>query len=139
MKRKKNGFTLIELLIVVVILGLLATLVLPNLFKKGEKAKKSITCIKMKNIKNTIEEFKSDNGTYPSTREGLAILVSNSNIDKYKNYSEAGYLEKIPTDAWGTNIMYIKENSKYTLISYGADKEEGGKAFDADFKLSDCK
>jgi len=138
MKKFRKAFSLIELLIVVVILGVLASLVIPNLFKKGEKVKKELTCVKMNGLSDILKSFKSDNGLYPSTREGFSTLVSNTDEEKYKNYSEAGYLENLPTDAWGTDIVYIKADKSFTIMSYGADRQEGGDDFDKDFSSIEC-
>jgi len=137
----KKAFTMVELLIVIVILGILSTLVLPDLFGKGEEAKKKITCIKLKGIETALKSFKADNGSYPTTREGLKILLNNSKPDKYKNYSEVPYLagDTIPEDSWGNEVIYLYNDKSISLLSYGADMAEGGTEFDKDFGLKDCK
>ncbi len=141
-RRFRRGFTLIELMIVIVILGLLAAMVVPNLVGKGEEAKQKIVCVNMKSLYNgPLDMFKLDNGMYPSTSEGLKALAQNPDEEKYPNYSKKGYLKdgQIPKDSWGNSFIYINDDGKIELISLGADKKEGGKDEYADIKMSECK
>ena len=138
----RKGFSLIELMIVIVILGLLASIVMPSLTKRGEEAKRKLACVQMKSIYNgALDMFKIDNGVYPSTEEGLKALTKNPDPQKYPNYSKSGYFKdnKLPKDSWGNNFIYINDDGKIQLISLGADKKEGGKGETADIKLSECK
>lgn len=121
----KNAFSLIELMVVIVILSLLAAFVLPNLTGKGEDAKKSIACVQLKSIGQTLKMYKIDNSSYPSTSEGLKSLAS-------KNYFEDG---KLPKDPWGGDYIYTQSGNSFEIISLGADKKEGG---DDDVYLSKC-
>ena len=82
-----------ELLIVIVILGLLASVVLPSLTGKSEEAKRKLTCVQMKNIQEALKMFKVDNGRYPSTEESLKALIQNPLPDSFLSYSNSGYLE----------------------------------------------
>lgn len=112
----KKAFSLIELMVVIIILGLLAAFVLPNLTGKGDEAKDKIVCIQMKNISEVLKMYKLDNSTYPSTEEGLNILSE-------KKYFDEG---KLPKDSWGQDFVYIQNDSKsFDLVSFGADKKEG--------------
>jgi len=131
----KKGFTLMELLIVLLILGLLSALVLPNIIGKGEEAKSKIVCIQMKNISNALDMFKMDNGAYPTTTEGLKALIKNPNSEKYPKYAKTPYLKKLPKDSWGSEYIYTNENGKFNLISLGADKKEGND----DISLASCE
>ena len=138
----RKGFSLIELMIVIVILGLLAAMVMPSLTGKGEEAKRKLVCVQMKSIYNgALDMFKVDNGTYPSTEEGLKALVANPDAEKYPNYSGSGYFKdnKLPKDSWGHDFIYLNEDGKVELISLGADGKEGGSGEAADIKLSECK
>ena len=138
----RRGFSLIELMIVIVILGLLAAMVMPNLTGKGAEAKKRLTCVQMRSIYDgALDMFKVDNGTYPQTEEGLAALSSNPDAQKYPNYAKEGYFKdgKIPKDSWGGDFIYINDDGKIELISLGADHKEGGSGEAADIKLSECK
>merc|ERR1711879_1087361 len=113
-KKLKKAFSLMELLVVIIILGLLAAFVLPNLTGKSEEAKADIVCIQMKSVGQTLKLYKLDTSSYPTTEEGLNLLVS-------KNYFEDG---KLPKDAWGNNFIYIQNEKSFDLISMGADKKE---------------
>jgi len=138
----RKGFSLIELMIVIVILGLLAAMVVPNLTGKGAEAKKKLTCVQMKSIYNgALDMFKIDNGMYPSTEEGLQALVKNPDPSKYPNYSKTGYFKdnKLPKDSWGGDFIYINDDGKVEIVSLGADHKEGGKGEAADIRLSECR
>ena len=138
----RKGFSLIELMIVIVILGLLAAMVVPNLTGKGAEAKQKLTCVQMKSLYNgALDMFKVDNGSYPTTEEGLNALIKNPDPQKYPNYSSSGYLKdkKLPKDAWGRDFIYINDDGNIELISLGADGKEGGSGEAKDLKLSECK
>jgi general secretion pathway protein G len=139
--QKKNGFTMMELLIVIIILGILATLVLPDLFSKSEQAKRDLTCLKMNGVTTALKSFRSDNGEYPSTKEGLGLLLENSDSEKYPKYNEVPYLsdDNGVRDSWGSDYIYIKEDSGFTLMSLGSNMQEGGEKFEKDFNYKECK
>jgi general secretion pathway protein G len=134
----KKAFSLLELLVVILILGLLAAFVVPNLIGAGEKAKRDLVCSQMGSISQALKMFKLDNGMYPATEEGLEALLHNPDADKYPNYSTNPYLEKLPKDSWKTPFIYVKEGNNFELISLGADRQEGGEAEAADIRYSQC-
>ena len=135
----KKGFSLLELLVVILILGLLAAAVVPKVVGAGDKAKVDLTCVNMNSAERTLDMFKLDNGIFPETEEGLKALMSNPDSDKYVNYSPNSYLKDYPKDAWGGKLIYVKKGSGVEIISYGADRKEGGEDYSADLKLSKCK
>ncbi len=139
--KRRTAFTLMELMIVIIILGLLAALVMPNLTGKSEEAKQKLVCIQMKNISQALKMFKVDNGRYPTTEEGLKALIKNPSPDELPNYAKSGYLEdsNIPKDPWGHTFVYIEDDGKPELISLGADGKEGGSDENKDIRLSECK
>lgn len=114
--RNKKAFTLMELMVVIIILGLLASFVLPSLTGKSDEAKDKITCIEMENIAQAVKMYKIDNSSYPSTSDGLSILIE-------KKYFEDG---KLPKDSWGNNFVYTQNGDGFEIISFGGDKAEGG-------------
>ena len=134
----KKAFSLLELLVVILILGLLAALVAPQVLEQGERAKRDLVCTQMKTNGEALKTFKLDNGMYPDTEEGLAALVTNPDSDKYPNYLNAGYIERVPKDSWQTPITYIKNDDGYEMISFGGDRKEGGSGDGADILLSQC-
>jgi len=130
--RRRAGFTLVELMIVVVILGLLATMVMPKIMNRPEQARRMKARIDIRNIESALALFKTDTGRYPTTSEGLEALVSDPGI---KGYSSDAYLDKTPTDPWGNTYVYISpgtHNKDYDLESYGKDGEDGGTGDSAD-------
>lgn len=114
--RNKKAFTLMELMVVIIILGLLASFVLPSLTGKSDEAKDKITCIEMENIAQAVKMYKIDNSSYPSTSDGLSILIE-------KKYFEDG---KLPKDSWGNNFVYTQNGDGFEIISFGGNKAEGG-------------
>jgi general secretion pathway protein G len=131
---RRAGFTLIELMIVVVILGLLATIVMPKVLNRPEQARRMKAKIEIRNIESALALFKTDTGRFPTTSEGLELLVSNTGI---KGYSSEGYLDKVPLDPWGNKYIYISpglHSRDYDLESYGRDGEDGGTGDNADIE-----
>lgn len=110
----KKAFSLMELMVVIIILGLLAMFVLPNLTGKSDEAKDKLVCVQMKSVAQTLKMYKLDTSTYPTTEEGLKILVE-------KKYFDEG---KTPKDSWGSEFIYITTEDAFDLVSYGADKKE---------------
>lgn len=141
MKKTKRGFTLIELLVVIVILGLLAGFIVPNVIGKGEQAKQKLTCVQMKSIAQSLELFKQDNGNYPTLEEGLKALLQNPDAEKYTSYLPGGYIsgKTLPKDPWKNDYIYVIDDEGFDLISLGADKKEGGNDENKDIKLSTCQ
>jgi len=138
-KTEKKAFSLLELLVVILILGILAAAVVPKVVGAGDKAKVDLVCVNMKGAANALKMFKLDNGMYPETEEGFAALQANPDSDKYPNYASSAYLEKLPKDSWGAKMVYIKTGKAFDIISYGADRREGGVDEYSDIKYSGCK
>jgi general secretion pathway protein G len=128
----RSGFTLIELLVVVIIIGLLASLVAPKFFGKLGMSRQKTTKAQIELFGSALDEFRLDNGRYPTTEEGLQTLRDKpEGLDNW-----AGpYLPKaIPKDAWGHEFVYTcpGEHGGYDLVSYGQDGEPGGEGEDQD-------
>jgi general secretion pathway protein G len=127
----ETGFTLVELLVVLVILGLLAALVGPQLFPKLGKGKQSAAKAQIELLEQALDQFRLDVGRYPSTQEGLTALVTNPGIEKW----EGPYLKKgLPNDPWGRPYIYTCPGShgEYDIVSYGRDGQPGGEGEDKD-------
>jgi len=129
----KNGFTLVELLVVLAILGLLAAIATPQVIKHLGHAKVQTTRMEIKNIGVALDLFRIDVGRYPKQEEGLeALLKQPTSLDAWKG----PYLDKQVNlnDPWGTPYVYRipGQHGEYDLMSYGADKTEGGTGEDAD-------
>lgn len=134
----RAGFSLIELLIVIVILGGLVAVVAPGLMDAADEAKRDTVCLKMNDLGKRLDMFKLDNGTYPETEEGFEALLSNPDPDKYPNYRTKPYLKEMPKDAWKTPFIYINKGDAFELISFAADRKEGGEESDRDILFSEC-
>lgn len=141
LNRMKKGFTLIEIMVVIIILGLLAAFVIPNITGKSEEAKQKLVCIQMKSLNESLKMFKVDNGAYPSSEEGLKSLMMNPDPNTYTAYSPSGYIEgkNLPNDPWNKPYLYLNLDEGVELISLGSDGKEGGKNEDKDQKLSECR
>jgi len=135
---QRAGFSLIELLIVIVILGGLVAVVAPGLMDAADGAKRDTVCLKMNDLKKRFDMFKLDNGNYPDTEEGFQALLQNPDADKYPNYRSKPYLKKLPKDSWKTPFVYVKKGSDFELISFGADRKEGGDESNQDILFSNC-
>jgi general secretion pathway protein G len=131
-KRKDRGFTLIEILIVVIIIGLLASLVGPKLFSKVSGAKQKSAKAQIELFGTALDAFRLDVGRYPTTEEGLkALREKPSGIEGW----QGPYLPKeIPSDPWGKSYVYKSpgEHGEYDLISFGLDGVEGGEGENMD-------
>lgn len=124
-----KGFTLIEIMVVVVILGILGALVVPNILGRTGEARVAATKSDIRSIANALDLYKLDNHNYPSTDQGLEALSSKpSGYPEAKNWNADGYLKKLPQDPWGNGYQYVSPGShgKYDLYSLGADGREGG-------------
>lgn len=137
----KKAFSLMELMVVIIILGLLTTLVLPNLMGKSEQAKQKLVCIQMKTISESLKMFKMDFGNFPTMDEGLKALVTNPDSTKYKRYPNGGYLDgkTTPKDSWNNELIYIPSGSDFEIVSLGADGHEGGTDENQDIYFSKCQ
>ncbi len=135
--RRQRGFTLIELLVVIIILGILATFIVPKIMGHPERARRTKAMMEINALESALKTFKLDNGFYPSTEQGLAALVQKPDIGRTASrWREGGYLEKgkTPKDPWGSEFVYVcpGEHGDVDIISYGADGQPGGEKDDAD-------
>jgi len=136
----KKAFSIVELMVVVIILGLLASVVVPNLIGKSDDAKKQLVKVQMGQLNESLKLFRLDMGRYPTTQEGMAILIKKpQDSDEYSNYSSGGYLggDTIPKDPWNYPYIYVNTGNSIDLISLGADGKEGGEDINKDIKLSE--
>ncbi|MBT3427184.1 MAG: type II secretion system major pseudopilin GspG [Gammaproteobacteria bacterium] len=138
MKRKESGFTLIEIMVVVVILGILGALVVPNLVGRPDEARVTAARSDIQQIGNALDLYRMDNGHYPSTDQGLEALVDEpSGYPEPRRWNADGYLKRVPVDPWGEKYLYFSEDRKAEVYSLGSDRKESGEGVDADLKLSD--
>lgn len=134
-ERKQGGFTLIEIMVVVVILGILAALVVPQVMNRPDQAKVTVAKGDIKAIGAALDMYKLDNYAYPSTQQGLDALVEKPGGNPQpKNWNRDGYLKRVPKDPWGNEYQYLSPGTQgqYDLYSYGADGKQGGSELNAD-------
>lgn len=120
------------------ILGLLISLVAPRYIGRTDDAKVVKTKADIRAIEEALQLYKLDSGTYPTSEQGLDALVHEPTRGQApRNWREGGYLERVPTDAWDGELLFISDGKTYVLQSLGADGEEGGEEFDADIDSRD--
>ncbi|MBW1940478.1 MAG: type II secretion system major pseudopilin GspG [Deltaproteobacteria bacterium] len=131
------GFTLIELMVVIVILGILASLIVPRLMGRTDDAKIVKAKIQIESLETALKLYKLDNGMYPDTEQGLQALVEPPDTGILpKKWKKGGYLEKgrVPKDPWGNEFIYLSPgvHDDFDIISYGADGVSGGEDKNSD-------
>ncbi len=129
----QHGFTLVEMLVVMVILGLLAALVVPQITKYMEKAKYQNAVHRLTSIENAIERYRLDLAELPSS---LSSLIGNDtdNVSWYGPYLKRGAIN----DPWGVEFQYeIDERGGYDVVTFAKDQLPGGVRFNADIRLSE--
>ena len=135
--RKQAGFTLIELMVVVVIIAILAGLIVPRFMGETDKAKQAKAKMQIESLESALKIYKLDNGSYPTTEQGLKALVEAPTAGNIpKNWRQGGYLEKgkVPKDPWGNDFVYTSPGSHgdFDLTCLGKDGEPGGEGVDKD-------
>ena len=134
-QQKQIGFTLIEIMVVIVILGILASLIVPKIMGRPDEARIVAAKQDMSSIMQALKLYKLDNQRYPTTEQGLQALVTNPSSEPLpKNWKTGGYLERLPIDPWGNPYQYLNPglHGELDIVSLGADGASGGEANDAD-------
>ncbi|MGH7864494.1 MAG: type II secretion system major pseudopilin GspG [Candidatus Binataceae bacterium] len=132
-RRCAPGFTLIELMVVILILGLLALLIVPNVTGVSDRARATKAQADISALKQALSAFYIDNGYYPATDQGLRSLTAPPQGGRVPaNYPRGGYVQNIPPDPWGSEYVYQSDGNTFVLKSYGADGQEGGEGKNAD-------
>lgn len=131
--RRHRGFTLIELMVVLVIIGVLAALIVPNVLDRADEAKVTAARTDIGTIMQALKLYKLDNGIYPTAGQGLNALVERPTTPPIPTNWKP-YLEKLPNDPWGHPYQYLNPGVKgpVDVLSYGADGISGGEGKDAD-------
>lgn len=133
-----RGFTLIEILVVVVIIGILAALVVPNFMGRPDQAKVTAARNDINSLANALSMYRLDNATYPSTDQGLNALAERpSGFPEPRNYPAEPYIKKLNVDPWGSEYIYLSSGTSFELYSLGADGTEGGEGVAADIHYRD--
>jgi general secretion pathway protein G len=134
-KTRQGGFTLIEIMVVVVIIGLLAAVIVPNLMGNVDQARVSKARQDIQAIETALTMFRLDNARYPTTDQGLKALIQQPTDPSIRNWRPGGYVKKPSRDPWGNDYQYVypgTHGGEYDLYSLGADGQPGGEGLDAD-------
>ena len=132
---RSGGFTLIEVLVVVVILSILAALIVPKIMDRPDEARIIAAKNDIRATISALKLYRLDNGTYPSTEQGLGSLVKKPEAgDIPRNWKSGGYLDRLPKDPWGVEYQYLNPGvqGEIDVYSLGADRQPGGEGINAD-------
>lgn len=132
---RQTGFTLLEIMVVVVILGILAALVAPQVISKVDEANAVKAKQDIRAFETALNLFRLDNFKYPTTDQGLQALVVQPTDSSIKRWKKGGYIDSLRKDPWGTDYQYVypgTHGKEFDLFTLGADGREGGEGVDAD-------
>lgn len=130
-----RGFSLIEILVVLVIMGLLISIIAPNVMGRADEARVQKVFADFSAIETGLRMYRLDNFSYPSSEQGLRALLERPTLAPVPaNWKTGGYLESLPLDPWGNPYLYLSpgQNGPYDIFSYGADGVRGGDGQNAD-------
>lgn len=135
LRRAQRGFTLIEIMVVVIIIGLLAAVVVPQFLGQVDTARQAKAKQDIQAIQTALTMFKLDNFVYPTTEMGLKALAQKPDSPLVKNWRPGGYLQHLPKDPWGNEYQYVRPGTHggdFDLYTLGADGQPGGDTANAD-------
>ena len=140
-KSLEIGFSLIEILVVLMIIGLLATVVAINVLPSQDRARIDKAQTDIRILEQALELYRLDMFSYPSEQEGLKALIEKPSNNKFSDrYRQGGYIRKLELDPWGNDYLYErpgKNNNPFEIISLGADGRKGGEGLDKDISNLD--
>ena len=129
------GFTLIEVMVVIAIIGIMATLIVPQIMSKPDEARVIAAKQDINSIVQALKLYRLDIGRYPTTEQGLSALVAKPTTEPIpQNWKPNGYVDRLPKDPWGFAYQYSNPGTRgeIDVFSLGADNKPGGTGFDAD-------
>ena len=133
--RGHQGFTLIEIMVVIVILGILAAIVAPNVIGRVDQAQVTRVQSDLRGIESALNFYRLDNFTYPTSEQGLEALVTRPADPNIRNWKPGGYLDRgVPRDPWGNPYLYLNpgNHGEIDVYTLGRDGRPGGEGLDAD-------
>ncbi|GHE99832.1 type II secretion system major pseudopilin GspG [Thalassotalea profundi] len=122
--KKQQGFTLLEIMVVIVILGILASMVVPNLMGSQDQAREQKAVIDIGALETALGMYRSQNYNYPTTEQGLEALVVETDVEPLpRRFPEGGYIKRLPKDPWGNDYQLLNpgEHGKMDVFSLGPD------------------
>ena len=132
-RQLQSGFTLIELMVVLLIIGVLAALIVPNVLDRADDARATAAKTDVNNLMQALKLYKLDNQRYPTTEQGLqALIIKPTTAPVPPNWKS--YLDLLPNDPWGHAYVYLNPGIKgeVDVMSLGADGQAGGEGKNAD-------
>jgi general secretion pathway protein G len=131
--RRSRGFTLIEIMVVLVIIGVLAALIVPNVLDRADDARVTAARTDINNLMQSLKLYKLDNQRFPTAEQGLEALARKPSASPAPPNWKA-YVDKLPADPWGRPYQYMNPgvNGEIDVFSYGADGQPGGEGNNAD-------
>ena len=131
---RQCGFTLIEIMVVVIILGILAAIVAPNVIGRVDDAQIARVQQDLRGVENALKFYRLDNFAYPTNEQGLQALVTKPSDPNIRNWKAGGYLDRLPKDPWGNEYQYLNpgQNGEIDIYTLGRDGRPGGEGIDAD-------
>ncbi|QNP49887.1 type II secretion system major pseudopilin GspG [Diaphorobacter aerolatus] len=132
-RRLQRGFTLIELMVVLVIIGVLAALIVPNVLDRADDARSTAARTDITNLMQALKMYRLDNQRYPTAEQGLQALIAKPGSGPVPT-NWRPYLEKLPNDPWGRPYQFLSPGVKgeVDVMSFGADGQSGGEGKNAD-------
>lgn len=137
-RQLQRGFSLIEIMVVIVIIGLMASIVAPAFLDRIDDARIEKVRADFKNIQTALNLYRIDNYVYPSSEQGLEALVFRPTLSPIpRNWRNSGYVESLPEDAWGVPYLYLSpgEIREYDIYTLGADGLTGGEGANTDMSV----
>ena len=125
---RQRGFTLLEVMVVLVIIGIMASLIAPNIMGSKDKADIQKAVADIVTLEGAMDMYRLDNNIYPTTEQGVTALVNRPNYSpEPRNYREGGYIKRLPKDPWGNDYVLLSpgEKGRYDLCSAGPDFQLG--------------
>ena len=134
------GLTLIEMIVVLAIIALIAALIVPNVIGRPDQARVTVARTDLRTISAALKMYRLDNGSYPTTEQGLAALAARpAGGPAPANWSPGGYLEQVPEDPWGRPYGYTSDGeggAGFEILSLGKDGKPGGEGVDEDLRIA---
>lgn len=131
----RKGLSLVEMIVVLAIIALVAVLIVPNVIGRPDEARVTVAKTDLKTISAALRMYRLDNGSYPTTEQGLAALVTRPTSPPLAvSWSAEGYLPELPVDPWNRPYIYSSpgQSGPFDLMSYGKDGIPGGEGHDTD-------
>jgi general secretion pathway protein G len=124
--KKQSGFSLLEVMVVLVIIGIIASMIVPNLMGSQDTAREQKAVIDIGSLETALGMYRSQNYNYPTTEQGLEALVEQTEIEPVpRRFPEGGYIKRLPQDPWGNEYQLLNpgEHGKMDIFSMGPDGE----------------